>query len=302
MGRIGDSSIRAVGHSSDFPMKVHQRSGMRLSTPVVANGAHPSNVQGPKRRRLGLALEPGEVHHSAELEELVETHRQRPAVLKRKKSRRKGDAENPEEGQNEQALETETMVLQAYTRAAKNLVVKVGARDRRSQQDQSGSGSEAHQDHSGGESLRVVRVDGPRGASRKSSLDITATGKRLDLDSAQAGLFEIAQSIRQVGTGTYSPIDRAMALIRHYLASCDREPIKSPLLTLQAVRARLIEEIHHGTPEEGVRPAPQSDGIAQQVELFHLLLPLLLLQLQRPRRDIEMKTALARTSALLNYR
>ncbi|MFM0735977.1 hypothetical protein PQQ51_01865 [Paraburkholderia xenovorans] len=284
-------------------MKVHHHhSGIHAHPPTTNPATQAANAQANKRRRTGQAIEPGEAHHSAELEELMVMHRRHPTTARKSTSRRKGDIENPEESQSEAALETETMVLRAYTREAKSLVIKVGSRERGNQQGGSQSNHDSNQDSKGIGKHKSGGVNVPRSVAMQETAHAFAEmAKRADLPWTQARLLDLARVTRTAaatGSSVPDPVERAMTLMQLYLAHCSQRTHKVPRTTLAAVRAQLIEVLQQAGAQEVAARLPLDPRQARQIERFHLFLPLWLLQLHRPRLSAHMGPAVARSHAI----
>ncbi|MDN7177115.1 hypothetical protein M0D69_03635 [Caballeronia sp. SEWSISQ10-4 2] len=287
-------------------MKVHRHPHLQVHPQTTNPATQAANAQTNRRRRMGQAIEPGEAHHSAELEELVHKHHQFQTSSKRKTSRRKGDVENPEESQGEAALETETMVLQAYAREAKSLVVKVGSREGG---DQKGGSQSNHEGQPDGKGLSKPKSGGAtvrRGVAMQQTAQVFAEmAKHADLPWTQARLLELARVTRiaaATGASAPDPVERAMTLMQLYLTHCSqRTTNKAPRTTLAAVRTQLIDVLQQaGAPELATR-LPADALQARQIERFHLFLPLWLLQLHRPRLTAHIGPAVARSQVIAGY-
>ncbi|WCM24382.1 hypothetical protein NDK50_26580 [Paraburkholderia bryophila] len=287
-------------------MKVHHHPHLHVHPQTTNPATQAANAQANRRRRMGQAIEPGEAHHSAELEELVHKHHQFQTSSKRKTSRRKGDVENPEESQGEAALETETMVLQAYTREAKSLVVKVGAREGGNQKGDSQSNHDGQPDGKGLSKQKPGDAAVRRGAAMQQTAHVFAEmAKHADLPWTRARLLELARVTRiaaATGASAPDPVERAMTLMQLYLTHCaQRTADKVPRITLAAVRTQLIDVLQQaGAPEVAMR-LPADARQARQIERFHLFLPLWLLQLHRPRLSAHLGPAVARSQAIAGY-
>jgi hypothetical protein len=283
-------------------MKVNHNGRAHLPLAADHAGLQSGKVQAHKRRRAGIALEPGEMHHSTELEELAVIHHQHKALLKRRKSRRKGDVENPEESQSEQAIETETMVLHAYTRAAKNMTIKVSARDRGGRQGHSDTGQDAQR----GNDKQTLRGLGNLKAFRTSltrdvSKSLAELGKNSDLNSTRSKLLELAHDLSKHDPSHMTernPIRQAMRILQLYLSYSAQSSVKLSPTTLLEVRSKLLEIMPSSKVSE---PTQQSLTEMRNSEIFYLFLPIWLLQLHRPRRKNEIQYGLARISSLVGY-
>lgn len=280
-------------------MKVHHRHPAPLHAPTTNASTQAANAQANRRRRMGQAIEPGEAHHSAELEELMLVHRQHPTTIRRKStSRRKGDIENPEESQSEQAQETETMVLRAYARDTKNLVVKVGSREGGGQQGESQSNRDSQQDGRKIARRKAGNANLARVATQQTSPAFAEAAARADLPRTQAQLLELARATRSADS-VPDPIERAMALMQLYLAHCtQRRSYQAPRATLADIRAQLIEALKHEASQHCAAGVPLTPKQAGELERFNLFLPLWLLQLHRPRLAAHRGPALARSHVM----
>ncbi|WP_322069250.1 hypothetical protein [Paraburkholderia bannensis] len=280
-------------------MKVHHRHSAPIHAPTTNASTQSANAQASRRRRMGQAIEPGEAHHSAELEELLLVHQQHPTTIRRKStSRRKGDIENPEESQGEQAQETETMVLCAYARDTKNLVIKVSSRQGGGQQGESQSNRDSQQDGRSIARRKVGNATLARAATQETSPAFAEAAARADLPRTQAQLLQLARAARSADS-VLDPIDRAMALMQLYLAHCaQRRAYHAPRATLADIREQLIEALKHEALPPAATGLARSPKQISQIERFNLFLPLWLLQLHRPRLADHRGPALARSHVM----
>lgn len=210
-------------------------------------------------------------------------HAQKSAPRSRTKRRRGADSQDgiDESGASEELL----MMLTEHLQKEAQLVMRVGERSS-GERGESGNDARNGGDQSdGAASLQVER----RHPGKRFLRVVAGPEEAIEaFEAAEAALLE-ARRAQAEGCSSMSSTYRVLAVMRDFLAVPSTAAHASGTLAL--IRERLIAAV--GTP---TKRAPE------QQESINLLLPLMLLNLERSRTDTERALAVAKISSLIERR
>ncbi len=210
-------------------------------------------------------------------------HAQKSAPRSRTKRRRGADSQDgiDEAGASEELL----MMLTEHLQKEADMVMRVAEQRSR---DRDGSGSDTRGGSEDGDSAPSSQVE--RAGSGKRFLPATAGTEEATgaFEAAESALLDVRRAQAE-GRPPMSSTYRVLAVMRDFLAAPGTAARGSGTLAL--IRERLIAAV--GTP---TKRAPQ------QQESINLLLPLMLLNLERSRTDTERALAVAKISSLIERR